>query len=88
MPVQCLHPAGPNRTGKLGEYVYTGCPALAVTPLDRQAYELYHLCHRRAGPGWQLTYTVHDLWTWPTVVIQAFNVIESELAQLAAEPKE
>ena len=81
----CLHPAGEDRGGLLGEEAYLGCPARKITDLSRALYEIHALAHS-AQPG---TYHRHlgysELGEMPCIVAEAFNVIADETHQILKE---
>lgn len=84
-PSMCLHPAGEDRGGLLGEEAFLGCPALAINDLSRALYEIHILAHS-AQPGAyhrHLDYT--ELVEMPCIVAEGFNVIADETNRLIKE---
>jgi len=84
-PAMCLHPAGEDRGGLLGEEAFLGCPALKISDLSRALYEIHILAHS-AQPG---TYHRHldytELVKMPCIVAEAFNVVADETNRLIKE---
>ena len=84
-PSMCLHPAGEDRGGLLGEEAFLGCPALKISDLSRALYEIHILAHS-AQPG---TYHRHldytELVAMPCIVAEAFNVVADETNRIIRE---
>ena len=84
-PLMCLHPAGEDRGGLLGEEAFLGCPALAINDLSRALYEIHALAHS-VQPG---TYHRHleyaELVAMPCIVNDAFNLIGDEANTILRE---
>ena len=79
----CLHPAGPNRTGKmLGEKLYNGCPALRATDFSREANGLHTIAKASRG------LTFKESMEAPATLLQAFRALDSELPRIAAAQQE
>jgi len=81
----CLHPAGEDRGGLLGEEAFVGCPAMKISDLSRALYEIHTLAHS-AQPG---TYHRHidygEMVNMPCIVGEAFNAIADEANRIIKE---
>ena len=84
-PSRCLHPAGKDRGGLLGEVAFTRCPALRITDLSRAIYEIHDISHSVQQGGYLRHIEYADIIEMPHIVKNGFDVIGDETAKILRE---
>ena len=84
-PSRCLHPAGKDRGGLLGEVAFTKCPALRITDLSRAIYEIPDISHSVQQGGYLRHIEYADIIEMPHIVKNGFDVIGDETAKILRE---
>lgn len=84
-PSRCLHPAGKDRGGLLGEVAFKGCPALRITDLSRALYEIHDVSHSVQQGGYLRHMDYADIIEMPHIVKNGFDVIADETATILRE---